>query len=220
MPKKPKIPELIDFSTLAGLDTEPDPASTTSPRRGRPPGGSLAPKKDSIIYNNNNIEDKNDYRGSHRVKDLLNRKELIFIDNYLTGNMTIEDAMLSAGYVGYHRDSLYRIARKIVRRYEASTEGREIMRSIGFGEISVSRGMQTLARESKSDVVKLRSFELAAKCLGMMEAGPGAGQQVTVIIQALDSPTQVNIQGPAGPGPTNYTHPAPGLPGEPIIITK
>jgi uncharacterized protein (DUF2384 family) len=145
---------------------------------------------------------------------------LTFIENFLTGDQTLEDAMISAGYHGYHPNSLYRLGRKIVQKYEQSAQGREILRSTGFGEVEVSRRMAHLARSSRSEVVRLRAVELAAKCLGMLEAQDQANQWVTVIIQAIDSQQQVNIlpTRPAEPGV--YNHPQPARPGQPITITK
>jgi hypothetical protein len=45
--------------------------------------------------------------------------ELRFIEFYLTGDLTVDKAMESAGYKEYHKKSLYRLGRKIVEKYES-----------------------------------------------------------------------------------------------------
>ena len=218
-PKSTKIEEeLVDFAAL----TAPPPP------RGRPPAPTPEPPIDNlnILNKDSHIELNKD---SHiepisvdkpSIKALLTDKELTFIENYLIGTLTIEEAMISAGYHGYHPNSLYRAARKIVQRYEESTEGRRILRASGFGEVAVSRQMSHLARSSRSEVVQLRAVELAAKCLGMMETESQANQGVTVIIQALEGPQQINLQVPSPVEATTYNHPQPAKPGGTVQITK
>jgi hypothetical protein len=99
-------------------------------------------------------------------------------------------------------------------------EPAKVLRAAGLGEIAVAKGFRHLAEKSKSDVVRLRTYELAAKILKMIREDSQQQEGVTVIIQSIDSPQQINIQAPASPEPASYNHPQPSAPGKPIQITK
>lgn len=100
----------------------------------------------------------------------------------------------------------------------------KVFRLAGLGEIAVARMVRRLAERAKSEVVRLRALELAAKILRMIREDSEQNEGITVIIQALDSATQVNV-GAQPPGLTcpeqaSYRHPQPSQPGQPITITK
>ncbi len=100
----------------------------------------------------------------------------------------------------------------------------KVCRAIGLGEVAVLKGVKRLAEKSRSDTVRIRAYELLAKILRMIREDSQQHEGVTVVIQALDSPTQVNIGTapakalPQEPG--SYRHPQPLRPGEPITIIK
>jgi hypothetical protein len=100
----------------------------------------------------------------------------------------------------------------------------KVFRLVGLGEVAVARIVKKLAERSKSDVVKLRACELAAKVLRMIREDSQQHEGVTVVIQALEgSAQQINITPPsqAPPqGPATYNHPKPLRPGMPVQIIK
>lgn len=95
-----------------------------------------------------------------------------------------------------------------------------VCRAIGLSEFAVLRGVKKLADRSKSDVVRLRALELACKVLRMIREDSQQPGGITVVIQALEGPQQINIQAPAPTLPDPYHHPEPANPDEPIVITK
>jgi hypothetical protein len=158
-------------------------------------------------------------------KNGLTAKELTFMEILFTGEVKPEKAVELAGYKGYSQRQRYRIAAKIVKKYEALGEGaRKIFRDIKFGELTVAEGIKRLAQKGKSEIVRLRAHELAARALGMLEQKEQGSEGITVIIQALDGgQQQVNLTPPgqpALPDPGSYRHPQPSRPGQPITITK
>lgn len=156
------------------------------------------------------------------LKDQLTAKELKFLEIYLSGEYTIEKAMIAAGYVNYHQNSLYRLGRKIVQKYESQApDHRKIMREVGLGIVKVSQKMMQAMDKAKSETVQFQHTQLAARALGMTGDISQSSQGVTVIIQAQKgAATQVNV-GPQAPTPTDpgYAHPT-GTPGKPIQIFK
>jgi hypothetical protein len=111
------------------------------------------------------------------LKDQLNLKEQRFIELYLTGDLTVDKAMESVGYVGYHKKSLYRLGRKIVEKYEWSTgDHRKIFRAIGAGEVAIAQGLLNLAQNAKSEMVRLNAWATIAKCPEAPAAPPGTLQ--------------------------------------------
>lgn len=100
----------------------------------------------------------------------------------------------------------------------------KVFRLVGLGEIAVARIVKRLAERAKSEVVRLRACELAAKVLRMIREDSQEREGITVIIQALEgSAQQVNLTPPGQPPQLqqgSYQHPQPAKPGQPIQITK
>ncbi len=100
----------------------------------------------------------------------------------------------------------------------------KVFRLAGLGEIAVARMVKRLAERAKSEVVRLRALELAAKILRMVREDSEQNEGITVIIQALEgSAQQVNVTPPSQALPQQqpgYNHPKPLRPGMPIQITK
>ena len=99
----------------------------------------------------------------------------------------------------------------------------KVCRAVGLGEIDVLKGVKTLAEKSKSDVVRLRAYELACKVLRMIREDTQQNEGVRIIIQALEGSQQVNITPPGQTllqEPASYNHPQPSSPGKPIQMVK
>jgi len=114
----------------------------------------------------------------------LTMMELRFIEFYLTGDLTVDKAMESAGYKGYHRKSLYRLGRKIVEKYENQAgEHRKTFRAVGAGEVSVAQGLLKLATTAKSEMVRLNSWIAIGKILGLTQDVVAVNQGIQIVIK-------------------------------------
>jgi hypothetical protein len=166
-------------------------------------------KDNNLAKCNDQNEIDNDSNSIVNFKIPLTDRELTFMDIVREGKLTPEKAVESAGYDKCSRRHRFRIAAKIIKKYEQIAGGaRNIFRDIGFGEFTVAGGIKKLGMKSKSAIVQLRAHELAARALGMLETEEKASHGVTVIIQGPDAKIQVNanqaaptlpsIQRPAG----------------------
>jgi hypothetical protein len=97
-----------------------------------------------------------------------------------------------------------------------------VLRACRVGEVRVAKKIDELM-EGGSERTQLGATELAAKCLGMTQDQVHPSEGVTVIIQAIEGPQQINVvppsQAPLQEQPA-YNHPKPRKPGEPVQITK
>lgn len=147
------------------------------------------------------------------LKGQLTLKEMKFIELYLTGDLTVDKAMESAGYVGYHHNSLYRLGRKIVQKYEHQAgDHRKIMRALGWGEVRVIQSLIEAATGFKSEQVRLNARLGLAKCLGIQKEVLEEVGGISIIIN-----TKQGIS--AGPGPQEPEKPLPPSSG-PLRITR
>jgi hypothetical protein len=205
-----------------GRPKNPDPHPGTIKRgRGRPvgwkkptpPGGDHDPSTINIDSNFNigsykgdidildTLETKTDQTSNKpRIKDILNQKELYFLELYLSGNYTQEKAMIAAGYVGYNKTALHLTAKKIIDKYELGTgDHRKIMRALGWGEVRVLQSLIEAATEFKSETVRLHAREALAKCLGIQKEVLEGVEGITIMINNPIQPGQPAAVGqPAG----------------------
>lgn len=140
--------------------------------------------------------------GSEEMFDFkaqLTVREMQFIELYLTGGYTIETSLKSVGYMGYHTNSLYRIGRKIVQKYEhRAGDHRKIMLAMGYGETKVLQLLIDSAENAKSEMVKLNARAILAKCLGMTKEQVEGVQGVQIVIVWADgSPAGIEPGGRA-----------------------
>jgi len=130
-------------------------------------------------------------------KGQLNLKELKFLEAFLSGECSIDQAMVAAGYGSYHMRSRYRRARAIIEKYERGARGaREVMRACGVGEVRVVKKIDALM-DAPSDRTQLGATELAAKCLGMAQEQRGPSQGIQIVIHTALAPAS----GEPLPGP-------------------
>ncbi len=156
------------------------------------------------------------------LKDHLTDREVKFIEIYLSGGITVEKAMIAAGYVGYNTDYLYRLSRKIIQRYEAQAgDHRKIFQAVGCGVARVAQKITKMMDSAKSEMVQFNYTQLAAKALGLTKDVEQSSHGVTVIIQAQEgSAQQINVNTQSTPpGEPGYEHPS-SQPGKPLQITK
>ena len=167
--------------------------------------------------------EKSNYQGNPSLKDQLNLKELKFLEFYLSGEYTIEKAMIAAGYSNYHPKYIHVELRKIIEKYEQQAgDHRKIFRAIGCGILRVAQKINKSMDAAKSEMVQFNYTQLAAKALGITKDVEQPSQGLTIIVQAQErgvcSTDQCRHPGACQPFP--YNHPQPSTPGQPITITK
>ncbi len=180
--------------------------------------------KDNIVNNINEIDKVS-------IKDKLTSQELRFLEIYFssdhikgTNKVTTDKAMILAGYGHFTQDWRYKLAKKIVIKYErCGGEATKIFQELGFGQIKVAQGIIDKAENAKSEMVSLKALALAAKCCRMTEEKERTGQgiNINIITTAAAAPG-----GPSpGPGPAQVViqgeAPAqPVAPRKPLQITR
>ena len=221
------------------MDDSPDfAAAMINPKIGRPRKNPNPIPNNISIYDNTNqnihtignidsdIKDLSD----KSVKDQLTRQELSFLDLLFNaprtgwkGQKAIDRAMLAAGYGSYSQDWRYKLARKIIAKYERGAGGAsQVFRDIGFGQLKVAQGIADKAENAESEAVSLSALTLAARCQGMTEPKESTGNQVIIQINTGPSP------GPALPGAPpalvinadGSSSTAPAMPRKPLQITR
>lgn len=177
------------------------------------------PKKD----NNEDIEQiGNDINHLYDQKEKLTKRELDFLVFHLALGQSKIDAIKSAGYRASHGSYLYLLAKKIVEKYEAQTEDhRKIFRSMGAGEVFVAKGLIGLAKDSKSDMVKLNAYAQIAKILGLTKDQVQGNQGIMIIFKGAQAGGDTNVLiSPQAPTQTGEQVQAPTYPGKVLQITK
>jgi hypothetical protein len=150
------------------------------------------------------------------LKSQLTVKELRFLELYMSGDYTIEKAMELAGYLGYHKKSLYRIGRKIVEKHESQAgDHRKIMRAMGYGEVKILQLLINSAEKAKSETVKLNARIALAKCIGLHKDVVDGVEGITIIFAPANSPDK-----PDGPQPGQPPAVPPQKPGPTLRMIK
>ena len=155
---------------------------------------------------------------SINLKDQLTAKEVKFLEIYCSGEVSMERAMVLAGYETGHPNSVYYRAHKIIKRYESQTgDARKIFQDIGFGQLTIAQGIKNKALLAKSEMVSLNAYQLAARCTRMLEEPQASHQGVNIIINCGTEPGG----SPGAPArPVNVSIQGEALPAKPLQITK
>jgi hypothetical protein len=155
------------------------------------------------------------------LKEKPSPQELRFIHHHLVENLPIVKSMDLAGYGQYSQDWKYKLAKKIIIRYESRADDhREICRLVGAGEVVVITGLLDLAKNAKSEPVRHNAWQTLAKILGLTQEQLESGGGLTVIFEANKGQAQpvgvppVPVQGQAQP---QQVLPPPG---KPLMITR
>ncbi len=160
--------------------------------------------------------DPPEVQSARNLKDQLTVKELKFLEIYLQGDLNVDEAMIAAGYTGYHPKSLYRLGRKIVEKFESQgIDRRKIARKIGAGEVTILQGLLGIAQDTKVPPgVRCRAWADLASILGLKGEITESFQGVSIIIQGEDDDPPLDIE--AGPG----SDAKPPIPPKPLQITR
>ena len=156
------------------------------------------------------------------LKSVITTKEYQFVSNYLSGGVTIIQAMKSAGYIGYNEDYLYRLGRKIVQKIETQAEDcRKIARAIGAGEVFILKTLYSLAKDSKSEKIRGDNAMNLAKLLGLTKEQIDGAGGLTIIFEGAGTPGAMASLPGAPPMPASQGE-LKALPAskKPMMITK
>jgi hypothetical protein len=126
---------------------------------------------------------------NYDVKGEFTLKELRFIHFYLSGQangrITIEEAMIQAGYDKVGETYRRQLGRNIIRKYECQTDDhRKIFRAVGAGETAIAMGLLTLAQTAKSEMVRLNAWTALAKCLGLTKEVLEGVEGIQIVINS------------------------------------
>ena len=117
------------------------------------------------------------------IKEKMTLKELKFLELYLTDGMTIDSAMIAAGYGHVSKIWRYNLAKRIILKHECRAgDHRKIFRIIGAGETTVAMGLLTLAQTAKSEMVRLNAWASLAKILGLTKEVLEQAEGIQIII--------------------------------------
>ena len=161
---------------------------------------------------------------NHYVKfDLTGKmtdKETRFIYFYMAGGISVEIAMILAGYKGYHPHHLYQLGKKIINKHECQAgDHRKIFRAVGAGETAIAMGLLHLAQNAKSEMVRLNAWTALAKCLGLNKEVVEGVEGIQIVINSScgleDKPGQHRPAQVHGGQPE-----VPAAPSGPLQITK
>jgi len=124
--------------------------------------------------------------GKVDLKGEFTVKELNFLEVYLGGGITIDDAMISAGYGALGGRSRYNTANKILEKHVLQAgDIKKVMRSCGLGEIQVCIKLKQLM-EDPSKTIQMRATELAAKILEMTKESTDLNTGIQIVIKTPD----------------------------------
>jgi hypothetical protein len=144
-------------------------------------------------------------------------RELKFVEIYLSGQISLDKAMILAGFERYSETYRARLGTKIIRKYECSVgDHRKIMWALGWGEVRVIQSLIEAATGFNSETVKLNARIALAKCIGIQKEVMEAAEGISIVINqgclspepqpGQHRPTQVNQeQPPALPAPISIT---------------
>lgn len=110
-------------------------------------------------------------------------KELNFLQIYLNGGVTIDDAMISAGYGGLEERNRYYTANRILRKHvEQAGDIKKVMRSVGVGEVQLALKIKQLLNDP-AKTIQIRAVELAARILEMTREGIDLNTGIQIVIK-------------------------------------
>jgi hypothetical protein len=143
-------------------------------------------------------------------------RELKFVEIYLSGQISLDNAMILAGFEEYSETYRARLGTKIIRKYECKTDDhRKIMRALGWGEVRVIQSLIEAATGFKSEQVRLNARLGLAKCLGIQKEVLEGVEGIQIVINSSRGlgdksgqhrPAQVNQDQPqALPAPLSIT---------------
>jgi hypothetical protein len=189
------------FDFDVGLD--PEDIEKQRERQKTDPSVPILINSRTDINNGSSVSDINKLTASAKdLKAALTPQELKFIENYLVEDMTIDNAMISAGYGSLQQRTRYNIARRIIQKYEARAEDRRnLFRELGAGEVAICQGLLNLARNARSEQVQRAAWADLASCIGLKSEMIETFQGVTLNVYGVEEGRRLGIPGAPAEAP-------------------
>lgn len=206
---KPKVKKAqpvddIDFSSVP----IPSPNNSNS-----------EPNMYNILSTQSDLERPQNRNKPIKEQDPLSDEELSFLAIYLPSELSLNDAMIQAGYGHLNRSYRETWARRAVRRYEAQAgDARKVFRDVGLGEVEVARRIRWLVQHGVSQRTQISALELAQKGLRLSQ-DPGE-QRAGINIIINTAPQTQTGSGSQAPGPVEVEVKRIDTPKRPLQITE
>ena len=145
------------------------------------------------------------------LKDEFTPNELAFLEIYLSGEETIDNAMIKAGYGHLEKRNRHHTANRIAQKHvEQAGDIKKVMRSCGVGEVQVALKIKKLMDDPLPSI-QARGAELAAKILEMTSESIDLAQGIQIVIRTPDGKlVKPTPAGQVGPSQAPKALPAPG----------
>ncbi len=183
------------FDFDVGLNKPP-----AKPRRPKKQNSATSSPVDINISTNinkhDNQQDINIAASSARdLKQELTEKELKFIECHLIHRMNRQDAMIAAGYGGFHPRTRYYIASRIIHKYESRAQDRRnLFRELGAGEVAICRGLLGIAQDRRNPaMVRRAAWADLASCMGLKGEQIENFQGVTLNVYSQEEAKRLGI---------------------------
>lgn len=119
------------------------------------------------------------------ITSQLTVMETKFLELKFAGGLSTDKAMITAGYGSYSQRQRFRIAAKIVSKYESAVDDhRKIMRAMGYGETKIIEMLIDSAEKASSEMVKLTARIALAKCMGLQKEVVEVQHGMNIIIKS------------------------------------
>jgi len=185
------------FDFEVGL--EPQPA--TKPRKGKKQQNTAPQNPMNIdISTNTNLmgveqNTNQELLSARAFKDELTAKELAFIEAFLVGGVTRDQAMITAGYGNFSQNYRHQIARNIIQKYEwRADDRRNLFRAAGAGELRICMGLLEIAQGSYPAGVRRAAWADLASCMGLKAEQIEPFQGVFLVMYGQEDAKRLGIQ--------------------------
>jgi hypothetical protein len=132
---------------------------------------------------------------ARKFEDELTPKEIAFMEAFLLGRVTKDQAMITAGYGHLHQDTRYRIAAKIIEKYERRADDRRnLFRAAGAGELTICLGLLEIAQGSYPAGVRRAAWADLASCLGLKSEQIESFQGVSLVVYGQEEARRLGIK--------------------------
>jgi hypothetical protein len=228
MAKKDKsaADEVINqFAQSTGLNkskpVNPQPARTPSTRRktaaaaaGNSAGHAAAGNPKQVLTefrDDTGLTDQVDFLAAEPLdsdEDLkpqteFTARQLKFLDIYFTPGQKVSqlDALRRAGYKPKNQNNALATAKKILDKFCAKTDPREIFRRVGLSEQSIAQRLLDIADDPTIAAgTRVQALSIASKCIGLQrEQDQGAAGAKIIITGPDDGPKSANSTPTAAP---------------------
>ena len=153
----------------------------------------------------------------------MTHREQRFLQVYFSGEkITREQAARKAGFKSKTKTGLCNAAKRVLNKYDAQTDPREIFRQIGLGEQAIAKKLLAIADDPKTPAgTRVQALSVASKCIGLQREVVESAGGAKIIIEPAAPREASPRAAPTSPGANQAQNPAPATrPSGPISIVK